>query len=203
MRIIETVKAYGIIYPTTPNTHYVMRELDRKILLSAGLPVKQLPAHLQIPVNLVASGDDGDDDPVNQKVSSSTGQPDNDEATVGLKQFYKEEATNGCKPLNLAQLMAAQGRSDPECDGDPVTFGVNVLKKIKADDKKNKTDLCGDIQNWANETPPGRTKISQAIYDTVHDLLEGEPYYVPGPILDSFTAMKVPEAAEYLVTTFG
>jgi len=206
----KTVKAFGITYLTTPNTHYVMRELDCKILLSSGLRVKQLPAHLQTPMNLAASGDDGgddnddsDDDPVNQKVLSSTGQPDNDEAAVGLKQFYKKEATNGCKPLNLDQIMAAQGRTDPECDGDPTTFGAKVWSTIQTDDKNKNTHLGRDIKGWAEEKPPNRTEISGAIYPTVKEILPLSPYYVPESILDSFTAMKVPEATEYLVKTFG
>ncbi|PHH90791.1 hypothetical protein CDD83_2640 [Cordyceps sp. RAO-2017] len=207
-----------------------MRDLDRKILLSVGLPVEHLPAHLkgwqertvatgqlkQRALAVASAEADDDDgtgsttsgegsDPRQTVVANSDppGQPDNNEMALGLKHFYSDTATNGCKPLHLTQIMAAQGRTNPDCDGDPDKFGMVVLKKLKSDDKANKTTNVKTITSDAQQTPANRADIASIIYSTVHDLLMNDPYDVPGPILDSFTAMKVPEAVEYLVTTLG
>ena len=147
--------------------------------------------------------DDSSDNPETQKVSSSTGQPDNDDAAVALKQFYHGEAENGCKPLHLAQIMAAQSRTNPQCDQPVDTFDKKVWDDIKAKDKKNSTGLVSQINKWVAESPLDRTDIVQAVYPTVHDILSGLPYNVPGPILDSFTAMNVPEVVEWLVSILG
>lgn len=144
-----------------------------------------------------------DDDPLTASALASGGQPDNNEAALGLKHFYTGDATNGCKPLHLAQIMAAQGRTNASCDGDPDKFGMAVLAQIKKDDKANSTTNATTITTMAQDDPPDKAGIADLIYPTVHDLLKLSPYYVPDPILDSFTAMKVPEAVEYLVSTLG
>jgi len=179
-------------YPTTPEIHRVMQKLDRKTLRLAGLPASDLPTHLK--------ADQSDDDSQDDTPYPCLGQPDGRDISVDMKQFYQFDQRNGCKPMALTQLIAAQIRSNPTSDQEPLKFGNAVWNSLNTDDGKK---LRKQLKDWAVESPPNRPKISQALYQPVYDLLGTDPYDVPEPIRPSFTSMKVPEVTEWVVDTYG
>ena len=55
---------------------------------------------------------------------------------------------------------------------------------------------------WAEENPPNKNEIAQALYGPVYALLGDIPYNVPEPIRPAFVSMKIPEVTEWLVNTY-
>jgi len=162
----------------------VMKDFDRKILLAAGLNRSYLPAHLAVTDNEDGLG------------HGVLGQPDNRDCRVDMKQFYQADVPNGSKPLQFMQIVAAQIRTNPSSDPDPVAFGGVVWNSLNSSTKTQ-------LQGWARENPPNRDKISTTLYTPVKTLLAGVPYSVPTPIRQSFTAMKTPEVTEWLIKNHG
>ncbi|KAI0405760.1 hypothetical protein F4802DRAFT_170788 [Xylaria palmicola] len=179
---------FAVGYPATGEIHVTLRDLDRDVLRFAGLPAARLPTHLQ-------KAEDTDED---SEVSDypCLGQPDRRDAMVVTKQFYQADAFNGCKSMQLSQTIAAQIRTNPKSDQDPLAFSTAVWNTLS---KGNQTQL----KQWAQEDPPNKNEIAQFLYDPVYDLLGNDPYDVPVPIRPSFTSMKVPEVTQWVVSTYG
>lgn len=160
---------------------------DRRILHVAGLKPHHLPAHLTLSASedFVVGTESG---------VPFIGQPDNRDARTDMEQFYEADTPNGCKPLQLTQIIAAQIRTNPKSDPDADTFGLTVWKTLDHATKKK-------LREDANENPPNRADIADKLYTPVRQLLAKAPYYVPSPILDSFTSIKVPEVTEWVITS--
>lgn len=114
---------------------------------------------------------------------------------MDLKQFYDLDARNGCKPLALAQIVAAQIRTNPSSDEEPATFAKMVWGTLSQSEKNQ-------IKDWASQSPPARAEMAQFLYRPVYNVLGQSPYSVPKPIQPTFTSMKVPEVVEYFINPF-
>ncbi|KAL2001287.1 hypothetical protein VTN02DRAFT_1954 [Thermoascus thermophilus] len=182
-RLTQTPRGFGISYAHTPSTLKVLKGFDRRILLAAGLRAADLPIHLK-----AAERDDGTEYPC-------IGQPDDRDASADLKQFYELDTRNGCKPLALAQIVAAQIRTNPASDEDPTTFGKVVWGTLDQSEKVQ-------IKNWVSQSPPARAEMARFLYRPVCNILGRSPYSVPEPIQPTFTSMKVPEVVEYFINPF-
>jgi len=175
------VYAY-MTYAHTAESIKVMKDLDRRILLDAGLSPKHLPPHLK----LAADND-------LHAAELAERQPSDQDCRTDMEHFYQSDAQNGCKSLQLMQIIAAQVKTNPECDKDPATFGAAVFKSLDSGTQQK-------LKGWAKENPPNRDNISKAIYVPIFQVLSRNPYFIPKPILHAFTSMKAPEVIEWLVS---
>lgn len=133
------------------------------------------------------------------------GQPDHREGSVQIKQFYTNEQFNGCKPLHLAQVVAAQWNTyeeDTKPTVDKLTDKVlkNVADNDKETDKDKKKDwvTTSDLKRWARRSPPDSSAISQGLYDPLSEILSYD-YSVPAQILPAFTSMKLPQVTAQVI----
>ncbi|KAF8892340.1 hypothetical protein CPB84DRAFT_1732422 [Gymnopilus junonius] len=184
--VLATADASFTFPHHTAKSLKLMQHFDRKILLAAGLKPHHLPAHLKPTASPV-----GDDDDI-----VTVGQPDDRDSRTDMQQFYQADVPNGCKSLQLTQVIAAQLRTNPQSDPDPDTFGAAVWKTLDTDTKTN-------IRQNVSADPPNRAAIADLLYTPIRNILQLSPYSVPSPILDSFTSMKAPEVTEYVVVTQG
>ena len=167
------------------HAHCLIYCSDRRILLAAGLKPSELPTHLSVPA---------DNDSATAPHDHVAGQPDERERRTDIHQFYENTEANGSKPLLLTQIVAAQIKTDPKSDEHPDVFGLAVWKKLDNDTKTK-------LKKAAGENPPNMAAIADTLYTPIRNILQGGPYNVPGPILDSFTSMKAPEVTEYVCAT--
>ncbi|KAI0249598.1 hypothetical protein BJV78DRAFT_654572 [Lactifluus subvellereus] len=184
----------SLVFPHTAKSLKVMKEFDRRVLLAAGLNPLHLPSHLILTASNDQDSDSGSNSDSGAPKVTVLGQPDSRDCHTDLQQFYQYDVPNGCKPLQLMQVIGAQIRTSPQSDPDPDTFGAVVWKSLDSDTQKQLT-------TWATASPPDRADIADTLYIPVRNLLQTDPYNVPSPILDAFTAMKVPEVTEWVIAT--
>lgn len=125
---------------------------------------------------------------------SCLGQPLDRDVSVDLKQFYDEDNRNGCKPMALTQVVAAQITMCPASDEALNTFAPKVWATLSDSQKSQLTSL-------AKESPPNKAKMVDPLYQPTCDLLVKEPYLVPRPIQATFASMKVPEVIDWIIAT--
>lgn len=111
-----------------------------------------------------------------------------------MKRFYDLTNPNGCHPMDLAQLVDAQIRTNPMSDQEPNKFAQNVWDTLS---KKEQDDLLA----WAKKSTPDKSQMAESLYKPVCKLLGQDPYNVPRNIRPTFTSMKVPEVVEWIITT--
>ncbi|KAF8876436.1 hypothetical protein CPB84DRAFT_1828999 [Gymnopilus junonius] len=121
---------------------------------------------------------------------------DDRDSRIDLEQFYQSDVPNGCKSLQLTQLISAQLRTNPQSDPDPDTFGMVIWKALDADTKTK-------AKQYARADPPNKAALADLLYTPIRDILQLSPYSVPSPILDTFTSMKAPEVTEYIIFNQG
>ncbi|KDR65379.1 hypothetical protein GALMADRAFT_1366210 [Galerina marginata CBS 339.88] len=169
----------------------LMLHFDRMILLAGGLTRGQLPETVSLAAskNSLAAAVPGDE-------IYAVGQPDDQEGRTDLKQFYQDDTLNGFKPLQLLHVIEAQIRTNPKSDEPITTFGEVVWNTLD--------DACQtQLEKYAKESPPNKKAIADELYTPLQTILQGSPYHVPPPILNSFTTMKAPEVTEWVVDNHG
>lgn len=182
----------------TPSLHRALVTHDNEILRRAGLPGAELARRAALlelgneDQNNLAGGSSDDNSSGHSSSSDHPclGQPDNHDAKAAALQFYTDNATNGCKPMHLSQIVAAQIRVNPASDGKPSELGQAVSGEL-TDEQKTKIKL------WARASD--RASIANEIYAPLKAVLAKTPYLVPDPILSAFTTMKVPEVTEWIM----
>ena len=155
---------------------------DRNILLAAGLQPYDLPAHLNPEPRTSSS----------EPLPNIINQPDDLDCHTDMTQYYQDDAPNGHKPLQLAEIVAIQVRTNPKSDEDPKIFGSNVWETLDSDTKTK-------LQQAAKENPPNSASIGDTLYTPIRNILSKAPYDVPTPILDTFTALKAHEMAVWVI----
>lgn len=163
-----------------------MKELDREILLSAGLPASELPTHLKTGV--------GEERTAPSWVAASA--PDDRDATVDLKQFYQTDFRNGCRPMPLVQFVTAQIRTNPGSDEGASKFAPRVWKTLTREQQDK-------LKTLAEAAPPKKGEIAQLLYGPVVAVLGKPSNLVPLPIRPTFASFKVPEVTEWVVAEHG
>jgi len=109
--------------------------LDRQYLLASGLHQSLLPSHLALPNDEIkAEG---------EVIVNVLGQPDRRDCHTDMVQFYENYVPNGCKPLQLMQVIGAQKRTNEKSDEDISTFGGKVWATLDEATKYALRDLAG------------------------------------------------------------
>ena len=122
------------------------------------------------------------------------------------KSNYSGEKFNGCKPLHLAQVLAAQCSLYEKEKDKPTVDNLTdkVLKTIENNDKetdpnkKKEWVTTKELKTWARKSPPAKSDIAQGLYDPLSEVLSYD-YSVPAQILPAFTSMKLPQVTAQVI----